>query len=415
MTPNGWLQTTLEQVAEVEIGRTPARNQKSYWDPAKTTMNRWATIADIKHKFIGETFEHISDVGVQHSNSRLVPPGTLLMSFKLSLGRVAITETPMYTNEALAAFYPTGRTTTEYLYYLLPNLALEESSDRAVKGRTLNKAKLRTLKLTLPSINEQREITAILSSVDDAIEKTQTVIDQVQIVKRGLMQELLTRGVPGRHKRFKLTEIGKIPESWKVMYVGEIAARCDYGTSDALKSNGKGVPVLRMGNLQDGQVRMDGLKYLPAEGLPNELVLDRGDVLFNRTNSAKLVGKVAVFDHEIMASFASYLLRLRVHSQVGSGYWLSYLLNTEAYQKRLRATATPGVSQVNINRRSLLAIKVPLPSTVEQASIVAILDSIANRANVEQFHVKHLAEVKSALMSVLLTGEIRVTPDIEAA
>ena len=70
------------------------------------------------------------------------------------------------------------------------------------------------LEIPLPRIPEQHKIAAILSSVDDAIEKTQAVIDQVQVVKRGLMQELLTRGLPGRHTRFKQTEIGEIPESW---------------------------------------------------------------------------------------------------------------------------------------------------------------------------------------------------------
>ena len=70
--------------------------------------------------------------------------------------------------------------------------------------------------LSCPPLPEQRKIAAILSSVDDAIDKTQAVIDQVQVVKRGLMQELLTRGLPGRHTRFKQTEIGEIPEEWDV-------------------------------------------------------------------------------------------------------------------------------------------------------------------------------------------------------
>ena len=75
---------------------------------------------------------------------------------------------------------------------------------------------LSELLLHHPLLAEQRKIAAILSSVDDAIEKTQAVIDQVQVVKRGLMQELLTRGLPGRHTRFKQTEIGEIPEDcWR--------------------------------------------------------------------------------------------------------------------------------------------------------------------------------------------------------
>ena len=216
MTPDGWRETSLGDIARVEIGRTPARKEKSYWDPEKTTNNRWATIRDVKSKFVGETAEHISEIGVRHSRAQLVPTGTLLMSFKLTLGRAAITSYPMYTNEALAAFYHNNGASTEYLYYLLPNLALEESSDRAVKGRTLNKGKLRALRLMLPPLSEQRKIAAILSSVDNAIEKAQAVIDQMQVVKRGLMQELFARGLPGQHVEFKKTDVGEIPVEWAV-------------------------------------------------------------------------------------------------------------------------------------------------------------------------------------------------------
>ena len=269
-------------------------------------------------------------------------------------------------------------------------------------------------KVGVPPLPEQRKIAAILSSVDDAIEKTQAVIDQVQVVKRGLMQELLTRGLPGRHTRFKQTEIGEIPEEWEARTIGAIAS-CDYGTSDALKSDGRGIPILRMGNLRDGRVSLDDVKYLAAERVPEELVLSSGDVLFNRTNSAELVGKVAVFDHQTKVSFASYLLRLRVEPRVGNGFWLSHLLNIGALQKRLRATATLGVSQVNINRKSLLATVVPVPPMEEQAAIVTVLDALRCRIEIEQKKVHHLTEVKSALMFVLLTGEIRVTPDPEVA
>ena len=103
-----------------------------------------------------------------------------------------------------------------------------------------------------------------------------------------------------------------------------------------------------MGNLVDGRVNLDNVKYLPENRVPDDLLLSHGDVLFNRTNSADLVGKVGVFDQRARVSFASYLLRLRVKSSAGSGYWLSYLLNTSTLQRTLRATATIGVSQVNI-------------------------------------------------------------------
>ena len=265
----------------------------------------------------------------------------------------------------------------------------------------------------VPGYAQQERIVNILSSVDDAIEKTQAVIDQVQVIKRSLMQVLLRRGLPGRHTRFKQTEIGEVPDGWRTSRIGEIAS-CDYGTSDSLQGNDSGIPILRMGNLMDGRVSLDDVKYLAAEKVPEELLLSSGDVLFNRTNSAELVGKVAVFDHQVRASFASYLLRLRVEQGVGCGFWLSYLLNTETVQRKLRATATLGVSQVNINRKSLLGTAVPVPPVEEQGEIVSILNSVSSKLEVEQKWVGHLKGVKSSLMSVLLTGELRVTPDTGA-
>lgn len=107
--------------------------------------------------------------------------------------------------------------------------------------------------LSLPTLDEQHKIVAILSSVDDVIEKTQAIIDQVQIVRRSLIQELLTRGPPGRHTRFKRTEIGEVPEEWKVLAIEELGkdARATvrtgpFGSSMKTKDfRPSGVPVLR--------------------------------------------------------------------------------------------------------------------------------------------------------------------------
>ena len=280
----------------------------------------------------------------------------------------------------------------KWFYYSLVHKDVRPFINAGTRSK-LNQRDLIGIPVFVPPLPEQGKIAAILSSVDNAIEKTQAAIDQVQVVKRGMMQEFLTRGLPGRHTRFKQTEIGEIPDSWRTSRIGEIAS-CDYGTSNSLQGNDSGIPILRMGNLIDGRVSLNDVKYLAAEKVPEELLLSSGDVLFNRTNSAELVGKVAVFDHQVRASFASYLLRLRVDQVVGCGFWLSYLLNTETIQRKLRATATLGVSQVNINRKSLLGSAVPVPPVEEQAEIVSILNSVSSNLEVKQKWVDHLKGVK---------------------
>ncbi len=116
----------------------------------------------------------------------------------------------------------------EFLYRLLNSRAVQNDVWQSVQGSTglcnIDLNVLKSLQVLIPPIPEQHKIAAILSSVDDAIEKTQAVIDQVQVVKRGLMQKLLTRGLPGRHTRFKQTEIGEVPEEWEVVELVSVAS-----------------------------------------------------------------------------------------------------------------------------------------------------------------------------------------------
>ena len=407
MTPEGWRRVHLSDVADQRIEKVV---------PARTDTRPYVAL---EHLAPGSpALRGWSKAGAAASAKTLFRTGDVLFGkLRPYLRKAAPAPFAGLCSTDILPLFGRNRLDTRYLAQLAQWCPLQQHAVATSSGTKMPRtswAQLGAFTFPLPPLPEQREIAAILSSVDDAIEKTQAVIDQAQVVKRGLMQELLTRGLPGRHTRFKQTEIGDIPADWQTSSIGRIAT-CDYGTSDSLQSGGGGIPILRMSNLRDGRVSLDDVKYLAAEKIPKELLLSGGDVLFNRTNSADLVGKVAVFDYEARASFASYLLRLRVRPSVGSGFWLSYLLNTGPLQRKLRATATLGVSQVNINRKSLLATAVPVPPVGEQAAIVSILDSVSRREETERKRVCQLTEVKSALMSVLLTGELRVTPDVEVA
>ena len=405
MTPEGWSRVRLGEVAN-------QRTQKSV--PVITDTRPYVAL---EHLAKGSpTLLGWSKAGTAASAKTVFVAGDVLFG-KLRPYLRKAAPAPfdgLCSTDILPLF---GRDTLDasYLVHLAQWRPLQQHAVATSSGTKMPRtswAQLRAFRFSLPPLSEQRKIAAILSSVDTFLERTQATVDQVQVVKRGLMQELLTRGLPGQRGRFKQTQIGEVPEDWQISQISEIA-RCHYGTSEALKSENGGIPVVRMGNLQDGRVFLGDLKYLEEGKVSDDLLLSRGDVLFNRTNSADLVGKVSVFDHSIRASFASYLLRLRIKPNIGNGSWLAYLLNTGTMQKIIRATATPGVSQVNISRKNLLATTVPVPPMKEQAAIVSVLDSIQRRIEGEQNKMRRLAELKSALMSVLLTGELRVTPDPE--
>ena len=163
-----------------------------------------------------------------------------------------------------------------------------------------------------------------------------------------------------------------LPEGWTWATVEQLSTRVQYGSSAKTNEDSTGVPVLRMGNIQEGKFDFDKLKYLPKshDEFP-ELLLARGDLLFNRTNSAELVGKTAVFkDTPQPCSFASYLIRVRF----GNGClpdFVSYFINSVFGRAWIADVVSQQVGQANVNGTKLQALAMPLPPFAEQTRIVA--------------------------------------------
>lgn len=192
-----WRTATLGEVASIDIGGTPSREIQKYWASNSEQGEYWVSIADLKSRMIFETKEQITIQGILSSNVKYVASGTLIMSFKLSIGRAAITGTDLYTNEAIVAIVPkNNQISSAYLYYILPSIAKNAITDSAVKGATLNKTSLNKLSLTFPFNRAyQDKISAILQTIDQTIEKTEALIEKYQQIKAGLMHDLFTRGI----------------------------------------------------------------------------------------------------------------------------------------------------------------------------------------------------------------------------
>jgi type I restriction enzyme S subunit len=151
---NEWSGVRADQIARIEIGGTPSRNIPRYWADGNEG-HPWVSIADMLQTSIETTSERITDAGVRFSNVKLVPTGTPLMSFKLTVGRVAVAGRDLYTNEAIAAFFvKADQADPRWLVHALPAACARAITDTAVKGLTLNKAKLERLTFDLPSLLE---------------------------------------------------------------------------------------------------------------------------------------------------------------------------------------------------------------------------------------------------------------------
>ena len=266
--------------------------------------------------------------------------------------------------------------------------------------------------IPLPPLPEQKAIAGVLSTIQKAIEAQDKIIAAARELKKSLMRHLFTYGpVPiaeAEKVPLKETEIGPVPEHWDVVAIGDVVASTQYGISLRGNQDGK-YPILRMNNLVDGHVDNSDLQYVDLENDDfQKFRVNKGDILFNRTNSYKLVGKTAIFESGKDYVFASYLVKAVTDHARLHPWYLNYYLNCEFVQDRLRMLATRGVSQSNINATKLRGFRIPLPLLAEQQETARILLSVDKKIETEEKRRESLQTLFKTMLHLLMTGQVRV-------
>jgi len=161
----------LEDIFDLQMGKTPSRNNSEYWN---TCDNKWISIGDLTQagKYITNTKEYLSDVAVEESGIKIIPANTVVMSFKLSIGKTAITSEDMYSNEAIMAFHDKHVVDLmpEYIYYMFKYKDWDEGTNKAVMGKTLNKAALSKVEIEVCPLEKQKEIVELLDKVSTVLD-----------------------------------------------------------------------------------------------------------------------------------------------------------------------------------------------------------------------------------------------------
>ena len=312
-------------------------------------------------------------------------------------------------------------TMPEFVYYLAKNPAFRSfaiSRMRGTSGRQRVPASVfGDFEVGLPPLPEQRKIAAILSSVDDAIEKTQAVIDQLQVVKRGLMQELLTRGLPGRHTRFKQTKIGTVPSSWRLVSLSEVVF---FQEGPGLRKwffRDHGMPFINIRCIkEDGSLDLANVQFI-SQDKANEsyrhFFLEEDDTVLSSSGTLGRIAVVRDIDLPLMLNTSVIRFRTLDEGICSTSYMRAFLRSEFFLNQVLRESQ--GSAQPNFGPSHLRKVLIPLPSREEQACLAAAVNAPSVRVTTEAAHKERLGKLKSAFMSVLLTGELRVTTDTEAA
>ena len=312
---------------------------------------------------------------------------------------------------------------SKYLFYFLRHEFLAGKfigeSSQTTNIANINTTTLGNYEIPLPPLPEQQRIVdrieSLFAKLDEAKEKAQAVLDSFETRKAAILHKAFTGELTAKWRE----EHGVGMESWEKKSVGELCISLKYGTAKKSDASGN-VVVLRMGNLQQGEIDWSDLAYSNDPDDIEKYKLFPGDVLFNRTNSAALVGKTAIYRGEHPAIYAGYLIKLDYDHDKIIGDYLNYALNTLDAKKYCNSVKTDGVNQSNINAKKIGAYSFNVPSIPEQEKIVSVIQKLLSK---EQ-QTKEAAEIvldqielmKKSILARAFRGELGTNdPNEESA
>lgn len=415
MIPEGWRKEQLASLANISGGTTPSKEVPSYWGGEIL----WATPSDVtslsdSELYISDTSNKISALALKETSVKLLPPHTVLMTSRATIGEVVINTVSMATNQGFCNFIPGKEITSKYLAYWLKNAKSELKSISS--GSTfleVGRSALKNLELLLPPLPEQKRIAEVLISVDAAIDATKAVIIQTKKVKQGLLQTLLTRGIG--HMRFKPSPIGEIPEGWGIKTL--------QGSGVTVVDGDRGKKYPNGDDFQDAgyclflnakNVTKDGFRFEECQFITEDKhlqlrkgILKRDDLVITTRGT---IGNIAAYTPDIPFNVIRINSGMVIIRNVGNYFiteFLAIIINSPVVEKQIKMMSF-GSAQQQLTVSILNDLHLPIPTKEEQKTIATIFSNINNVLNTSTTHLASPQHLKKGLMQDLLTGKVRV-------
>lgn len=369
--PDGW---AIAKLDDIIIRMTNGANVNQYKEKIGLPISRIETISKetidltrVKYTkeddptFIEKYKLRNGDILFSHINSDSHLGKTAL--FKLEK------EVTLIHGINLLLLRPTPEILPEIINYQIKNLRAQGRfsaiAQKAVNQSSINQAKLKSFEIVIPPSNEQKriinKIEELLTDLDKGIEYLKTTKQQLKVYR----QAVLKRAFEGKLTNEKNIRWGKL---------NELIENVEYGSAAKSLKSGD-VPVLRMGNIQNGKFDWNDLVYTNDKAEIKKYLLHKDDVLFNRTNSPEWVGKTAIYKGERPAIFAGYLIRINIKKDELDPVYLNYFLNSQIAKNHGNKVKSFGVNQSNINGTKLKQYPFPICEIKSQKAIVKEIES----------------------------------------
>lgn len=395
--PGGWRATKLGDHCRIDIGGTPSRDKPQFWSNERDG-HPWVSIADLKTPLVNHTKEFISDLGIANSNVKPVPRGTVMMSFKLTIGRTAIAARDLFTNEAIAAFNPSDDLDNDFLFYALPHAASGAETDQAIKGATLNKAKLRDLSILLPPLDEQRRIAEVLRSASAACEAGKQVVETYgDVIQTEIDTVVADLVADPKTPMVRLGDVSTVKGGKRLPKGSEYS------------DNATGSRYVRVTDWNDYEIDPAHVRWISSEAASSirRYTISSVDLFISIAGSIGLVASVpAELNGAYLTENAAKIV-LREDVEIDREYLL-LVMRSGSLTSQIRQQKGVGGGVPKLALFRIEALDIPLPPLGRQREIAASYQSLkVARSNASQA-LEGAARVFETLAADLLSGRVRV-------
>lgn len=419
--PSNWEVVKLNSKYKFHTGFTPDTKKPEFYDD---NGFNWVTISDLnKSKIISDTQKRISELGVSMTKGLLTPKGSLLYSFKLSVGQVGIAGEDLYTNEAIASFVPQKNECLNFLYYSSQVCIIKNAIENIYGAKLLNQELIKSAKIVVPPLHEQQAIATYLDEqvekIDGLISAQKQAIENWKAYKQSLITETVTKGLnPNVEMKDSGIEwIGDIPNDWEVKkakYLIKFRTGLSITKNDFVDI---GCKTINYGQIHskytfDLDLTRDELFKVNIEYAESNplTILKEGDFAFCDT-SEDLDG---CGNCVLVENTNGELLLAGSHTTIGRAKYpyisryMAYLFKSENFRVQIRSSVS-GIKVFSITQKILNNTYLIIPSLQEQQAIADYLDEkclkIDEAIEQKQTLIKQLEEYKQSLIYECVTGK----------
>ena len=376
---------SLEELFDLQMGKTPFRDNPEYWSSG---VNKWISIGDLSKcgKYISDTKEYISDKAVMESGISIIPAHTVVMSFKLSIGKTAITAEPMYSNEAIMSFHDKHVVDLlpDYIYYMFSAKDWDIGTNNAVMGKTLNKATLSKNKVRLHCMTEQQKIVKLLDKTQEMIVAHQRQLQKLDDLVKARFVEMFGDPVsnPRGWEKHKLSDLADI----RIGPFGSLLHKEDYVTD--------GHALINPSHIINGKIAIDAEltvsddKY--TELSPYHLLI--GDVVMGRRGE---MGRCAVVcDSGLLCGTGSLLIR--ANGELSADF-IQKIISFPSFKRTIEDMAV-GQTMPNLNVPIVSEFRIISPPKDVQDQYYAFVSQVDKSKLSVQQGLEKLETLKKSLM-----------------